>query len=161
MLNRARVMLGVGRLSAKIYINMDFKEAQALGREIVEIVEAGGDRREPLEELFKRYRVADLDDSLRKKAQKCKAGTWLVLKILDQPKYSTETIAGRDVGHYGRSWETLECCGDLNILVRKYVSWRAGNSRWGIREESYSTYDLLSHDDAIEWIERLHIPPGA
>ena len=140
---------------------MDFKEAQALGREIFEIVEAGGDRRGPLEELFKRYRVADLDDSLRKKAQKCKAGTWLVLKILDQPKYSTETIAGRDVGHYGRSWETLECCGELNLLVRKYVSWRAGNSRWGIREESYSTYDLLSHEDAIAWIQGLHIPPGA
>jgi hypothetical protein len=153
-------MPGVGPPSLRVYINMDFKEARALGNEIYEIVKAGGDRRVPLEELFKRYQVADLDDGLMKKARRCKAGTWLVLKILDQPRYTTETIAGRDVGHYGRSRETLECCGDLNLLVWKYVSWTAGNSRWGIREESYSTYDLLTHEDAIAWIERLHIPPG-
>ena len=133
---------------------MDFEEARALGREIVEIVEAGGEIKRPLEDLFERYQIPDLDDDLRKKAQTCNAGTLFVLEMVSRPRFSTEEIAGVTVGHFGKSWETLECCGELNVLIRKYVSWTAGNSRWRIREESYSWYELLSHEDAITWIQR-------
>ena len=140
---------------------MDFEEARALGREIVEIVKAGGDIKQPLEDMFKRYQVPDLNDDLREKAQACQAETLLVLEIVSQPKFSTEEIAGVTVGHFGKSRESLECCGELNVLIRKYVSWTAGNSRWGIREESYSRYELLSHAGAIAWIQRLDMSTDA
>lgn len=139
---------------------MDLEEAGALGREIAEIVKAGGDSTRRLEDLFKRYQVPDLDDDLRKKAEVCEAETLLVLRMVSRPRYSAEVIAGQTVGHFGKSWETLECCGELNVLIRKYVSWSAGNSRWGIREESDSRYELLSREDAIAWIQRSHIPTG-
>ena len=139
---------------------MDFEEARALGHEIVEIVKAGGDIKRPLEDLFKRYQVADLNDELRKKAQTCEAETLPVLEMTSRPTFSTEVIADVTVGHFGNSWETLECCGELNVLLRKYVSWTGGNSRWGIREERYARYELLSYENAIAWIQRLHPPAG-
>lgn len=133
---------------------MDFEEARALGREIAEVVRAGADSTRHLDELFKRYQVSELNDELRKKAQACTATTLLVLEIASRPNDSTEVIAGRTVAHFGRSRVTLECCGELNVLIRKYFSWTGGNSRWGIREESYSRYELLSHEDAIAWIQQ-------
>ncbi len=137
---------------------MNVEEARALGREITEIANASGDTRRHLTELFQRYQVRDLDDDLRKQAQACKAQTLWILEIASRPKDSTEVIAGVTVAHFGNSREILECCGELNVLVRRYFSWTGGNSRWGFREDSYSRYELLSHEDAISWIQQALIP---
>lgn len=137
---------------------MDFEEARALGREIGELVSGRGAGKQALEDLFKRYQIRDLDDDLRKKAEACEAETLPVLEMVSRPRNSTEVIAGQTVARFGNSRETLECCGELNVLIRKYFSWRGGNSRWGMREESYSRFELLSHEAAIAWIQKTYEP---
>ncbi|HEX8709444.1 MAG TPA: hypothetical protein VF723_14460 [Pyrinomonadaceae bacterium] len=137
---------------------MDSNEVKALGQEMLEIIRAGKNRREPLRELFQRYRIPDLNDELRAQAKACKAPTLMILSVSLSPSYSSESIAGRDVSHYHMSWEYLECCEALNVLVMRSVSMRSGNSRWGIKEESSESYELLTHEEAIQWIQQLFIP---
>ena len=131
-------------------MTMNRDEAIAFKRELFEVLGEGGNLRASLKELFNRHHIPELTDDLRDKSKVCNAQAWVIVSISTEVKHPVEMIAGRAVAQTHSRYVNLVCCEALHTLLRKSVYITNENPRWGIREECYKTYRLLTHDEAVD-----------
>jgi hypothetical protein len=129
---------------------MNRDEATAFKRELFKVLGEGGNLRTTLKELFNRHHIPELTDELRDKSKVCKAQAWVIVSISTEVENPVEMIAGRAVAQAQVRYVSLVCCEALNTLLLNSASIRNENPRWGTREACYETYQLLTHDEAVD-----------
>lgn len=128
---------------------MNRDEAIAFTRELYEVFAEGGNLRASLKDLFNRHHVPELTDDLRDKSKVCEAQAWIIVALSEKGQHSVEMIAGREVLQTHSRNVYLVCCEALHNLLRKSVYITNENPRWGLRDELHETYELLTHEQAI------------
>jgi hypothetical protein len=131
---------------------MEASRLEEFKRELGEVVKQRDDLRRKLQELLERYEIPALTKEYRTRARKCKARLEFLHRLYENDYAWDEEIAGRTVRQWGGSYRNIYMCPEMDTFQLKNITYQNGNSRYHIRETSFTTCKLISPEEFVDLI---------